>query len=127
MKEITTQDNKKIYRCSRWIKIKRNYNPNKRNRLYYYVSDGYGYREGTENYNPVLHDGKYLDYFKWNGRTWAIEQFLKIDFPIFFENEEGKTSYISGYDSEEYYNPILIEFDDTCEYIRVYVERRFCK
>ena len=77
MKEITTNDQKKIYRCSRWIKVKHNYNPNKRNSLYYYTCDGYGYREGTENYNPVDHDGKYIDWFCWNNRKWAIEQFLK--------------------------------------------------
>ena len=127
MKEITTNDNKKIYRCSRWIKIKHNCNPNKRNSLYYYTVDGYGYREGTENYNPIEHDGKYIDYFCWNGRKWAIEQFLRLDYPIFFENEDGKTSFISGYDGEEYYNPVLIELDDCCECVRVYVERRFNK
>lgn len=126
MKEITTNDNKKIYRCSRWIKIKHNYNPNKRNSLYYYTVDGYGYREGTENYNPIEHDGKYIDYFCWNGRKWAVEQFLKLDYPIFYE-ENDKLCYLSGYDSEEYYNPILIECDEYYEHVRVYTERKFTK
>lgn len=118
MKTIITSDGKEIKRLSRWIRINHNYNVNKRNSLYYYATDENGYREGQTNYNPK--NGLYLDYFRFGGRNYAIEQFLRIDYPIFFENENGKTSYISGYDSENYYNPIMIEVDDCGEYVRVY-------
>lgn len=118
-KELTTQENKKIYRVSRWIKIQHNYNVGKHNSLYYYATDENGYRDGQTSFDPK--NGLYLDYFRWNGRTWAIEQFLRLSFPIFFE-ENGKTQYIAGYDSENYYNPILIEIDEYGEYVRIYEE-----
>lgn len=120
MTEIVTTDGRTIRRVSRWIKIQQNYRPNKRNRLFYYATDSNGYREGQSRYNPA--EGLYLDYFRWNGRTWALEQFLRMDYPMMYENEDGKLSYLSGYDSEDYYHPILIELDDCGEYVRVYVE-----
>ena len=39
-----------------------------------------------------------------------------------WEDENGKLQYLSGYDSENYYNPIMIEFSEACEYVRVYKE-----
>ena len=128
-KQIICTDGKIIYRKSRWIKRRTNYNPNKRNSLAYYITDGYGYREGTENYNPVEHGGKFLDYFRWNGRNYAIEQFMSMSSPFCsmvyqWEDREGKLNFLSGYDSENYFNPILIEISDCGEYIRVYEEGR---
>ena len=122
MKTIAANDGKEIVRISRWIKIRQNYNVSKRNSLYYYATDENGYREGQTNYNPE--NGLYLDYFKFNGRTYAIEQFYRMDYPIFFENEDGKTSYIAGYDSENYYNPLMIEVDECGENVRLYEEKR---
>lgn len=119
--KIITKDGNTIFRVSRWIKRQTNYNPSKRNSLWYYVTDGNGYREGQTNFDPET--GLYLDFFRWNGRTWAIEQFYRLDYPIFYEDKEGKYQYLSGYDSENYYNPILIEIDETGEYIRVYEEK----
>ena len=121
-KIINTKDGRKIRRISRWIAIKHNYSPNRGNSLWYYVMDGSGYREGNPNFNP--HDGLYLDYFRWNGRNWAIEQFYRMDYPEFWEDEDGKLNWLSGYDSENYYNPILIEIDEYCENVRVYEEVR---
>lgn len=126
---IITTDGKEIFRKSRWIKRRTNYNPNKRNSLYYYTCDGYGYRQGTENYNPVEHGGKFLDYFRFNGRNYAIEQFISMSSPFAsmvyqWEDKEGKLNFLSGYDSENYFNPILIEISDCGEYIRVYEEGR---
>lgn len=119
MKVIKTQDNREIKRVSRWIEIKHNYSPNKRNSLFYYATDENGYRDGQNAFNPA--NGLYLDYFKWNGRTWAIEQFMRFDYPIFYE-ENSKLHYLAGYDSENYYNPILIEIDEYGERVRVYEE-----
>lgn len=125
MKKIIANDGHVLNRRSRWIPIRHNYRPNKRNRLWYYVTDSKGRREGQRDFDPS--SGLTLDYFVWNGRTWAIEQFYSVYgtmgiMPIFFEDENGKTSFISGYDSENYYNPILIELDDCGEYVRVYEE-----
>ena len=119
MKLILTKDGKTIKRMSRWIKIRQAYGVSKRNRLCYYATDENGYREGNSNFNP---DSRlFLDYFVWNGRRWAIEQFYCLDYPIMYE-ENGKLQYLSGYDSENYYNPILIEIDNNGEYVRVYEE-----
>ena len=125
MKKIVANDGHVLIRRSRWIKIRHNYNPSKRNGMWDYVRDGYGRGEGSRDFDPA--SGLYLDYFRWNGANWAIERFNSMYGtmgapPIFFEDENGKTSYISGYDSENYYNPILIELDDCGEYVRVYEE-----
>ena len=121
MKELTTTDGKVIYRVSRWIKIQYAYNVSPRNSLYYYCTDENGNQPGSNNFDPKNYT--YLDFFRWNGRTWAINQFFRLDFPITWE-ENGKLQYIAGYDSENYYNPILIEIDDSGEYVRVYEEER---
>lgn len=126
MKNIPTSDGRTLVRLSRWIKVRQNYKPNKRNRLWDYVRDGSGYGPHSNKFNPA--DGLFLDYFVWNGRKWAIEQFLSVSgtmglpAPILFEDENGKTSCIAGYDGENYYNPILLEVDDCGEYVRVYEE-----
>lgn len=122
MKTFTTTDGNKITRISRWIKIQHNYNPNKRNKLWYYVTDGNGYIEGQTGYDKST--GLYLDYFVFNGRKYAINQFMNLNNPfycnpvMFYEND--KLHHLSGYDSENYYNPIMIELSDGCEYVRVY-------
>ena len=120
MKVIKTQDNREIKRVSRWIEIKHNYSPNKRNSLFYYATDENGYRDGQNAFNPA--NGLYLDYFKWNGRTWAIEQFMRLNYPIFYNDSDGKLGVIGAYDSENYYNPILIELDEYGEHVRIYEE-----
>lgn len=124
-KKIVCTDGKIIYRVSRWIKRKTNYNVNKRNSLYYYATDENGYKEGQEKFNPK--NGLYLDFFRWNGRNYAIEQFFRLGsmfcpLEYSWEDKEGKLNFLSGYDSENYYNPILIELDDSGEYVRVYEE-----
>ena len=125
--KIICTDGKVIYRKSRWIKRRTNYNPNKRNSLYYYATDGNGYRDGQTGFNPQT--GLYLDYFRFGGRNYAIEQFFRLGSMFCpteycWEDREGKLNFLSGYDSENYYNPILIEISECGEYIRVYEEGR---
>ena len=119
-KEIVTKDGKTIIRRSRWIRVRQAYNVTPRHSLAYYAMDENGYREGQSRYDPS--NGTYLDYFVWNGRKWALEQFLRLDYPVFWEDEEGKLQYLSGYDGENYRDPILIELDECGEYVRVYEE-----
>lgn len=40
--------------------------------------------------------------------------------PISFTDTDGKTTFISAYDAEDYYNPLLIELDDYGKRVRVY-------
>ena len=114
-------------RLSRWISIRHNYDPHKRNKLWDYVIDEQGYSPDHCGFNP---DGNLvLDYFIYNGQTYALNQFMRVDSPFspvryFFEDENGKKSYLSGYDTEAYYNPIYIEFDDEYERVRLYREIR---
>lgn len=117
-----------FYRVSRWIEIKHNYNPSKNNSLWCYVVDGYGNHSSSDKFNPENNGGAYLDYFTWNGRTWAVEQFLSLNNPFWcpvgysYEDEDGKSCFLSGVDGDNYYNPIYVEFDEYCERVRVYEE-----
>lgn len=107
MKTFQTKNGKEITRLSRWIKVRTDYKITERHSLYYYAND--------------CGDGeKYVDYFIFRGRKYAIGQFFKLDYPIFFDEANGKTTYLSGYDCENYYNPLLIEIDGYGEYVRVY-------
>lgn len=117
---------KTFHLVSRWIKVRHNYHPTKRNSLWCYVTDGTGYKPNDEMFNPD--DGLFLDYFKWNGRTYAIEQFLSYNNacwnPVgyFWTGEDGKLYWLGGVDMENIYSPISVEFDEYCENVRVYEE-----
>ena len=121
MKIIKNNNGRYMYRCSRWIRIQTNYNPGKNNSLWEYVRDGYGRGPWDSDFNTGAGSGLYLDFFRWDGKTWAIEQFLRMDYPATWE-ENGKLQYLSGYDCNDYYNPIMIEISDGGEYVRVYRE-----
>ena len=126
MKQFRTVDGKNtITRLSRWIQIKQNYNVNKRNSLYEFSTDGNGYTPGHSKYNPD--NGTYLDYFCFNGRNYAIGQFIVLGSvwyggaPYEFTDTDGKSTFIHAVD---YYgdlcNPLYIEFDEYGERVRVY-------
>lgn len=99
-KIFTTQDGKKIERVSRWIEIKYK-EVTTRHSLYDYSDDGN------------------LCYFTYKGRQYALGQFEKLVFPIFFE-ENGKTQYLCGNDCTEWYKPLLVEINDCCDGVRLY-------
>ena len=133
MKEIRCNGNgwnengtKTFKRVSRWIKVKQNYNPHTNNRLWDYVTDENGYKPYQDKFNRE--NGLFLDFFRWNGRTWAVNQFFVLGNPFYtgvsysYEDENGKECYLSGIDSENIYNPIYIELDEYCENVRVYEE-----
>lgn len=116
--------NKKFVRVSRWITIKQNYNPTKRNALWDYVQDGYGYHPYQEKFNPE--EGLFLDYFEFDGRTYALEQFIAIgsiaDSIGHAEGyiENGKRHNLNGYDANDYFYPLFIELDEYGERVRCY-------
>lgn len=119
----------KIVRRSRWIAIKQNYNVTKRNGLYEFSTDENGYKPGDVEYNPV--NGTFLDYFRFNGRKYAIEQFIRLgsiwcsDAPYEFTDTDGKSTFIHAVDfSGDLYNPLYIELDEGGERVRVYEVRR---
>ena len=114
----------KFKRVSRWITIRHNYTPNKRNALWDYVQDENGYKPYQDNFSPE--NGLYLDYFRFNGRNYAIEQFGCLGNPFWFPDtyrytdKPGKAYYLSGIDMDNYYNPLYIEFDEYMEKVRVH-------
>lgn len=122
--EVTGETN--FLRLSNWLKVKHNYKPNKRNSLWYYVTDGNGYKEGQKEYNPTV--GLYLDYFTFKGRNYAINQFTSLGNPFWcpvtysYQTNDGKEVFLVGVDAEEYFNPLYIEASEDCEEVRVYVQ-----
>lgn len=116
---------KDFIRLSRWIRIKQNYNPRKNNSLWDYVTDGNGYKHYNEKFNPA--EGLLLDYFTFNGKNYALEQFCSLGNTFFvpvkysYETEDGKANYLSGVDMDgNIYNPLYIEIDGNGEAVRVY-------
>ena len=95
----------KITRVSRWIRIQTAFDITKKHSLFDYCD--------KTNENSI-------DYFRYNGRKYAVNQFFRLIHPIFFDDTNGKTNFISGYDSENYWNPYYIEIDDCGEYVRMY-------
>lgn len=125
MKEIVTNEGRTLMRLSRWIKVRQEYNITPRHSLYDYCTDENGFYPGQSMFNPE--NGTFLDFFRFNGRKYAINQFIIFGgimggYPPMWEDEDGKIHYLSGYDSEDYYNPIMIEPSEYCEYVRVYQE-----
>lgn len=127
-KIIVSKDGEKYERISRWIKLRQNYHPNKRNSLWDYVCDENGYHPYQDNYNPE--NGLYLDYFKFKGKTYALEQFYVLGGiwtsmpPIMYEDDDGKLGIIGTiYMDGDLYSPALYgEWDEYCESVRLYRE-----
>lgn len=112
MKKIVAQDGKKYKRVSRWIKIESKYVTRR-----HALADYADYFCGADDKKIGL-----LSCFRHNGKVYGISQFMRTSYPIFFTDENGKTSYISGYDCTQYYKPLLCEIDDGGEYVRLYEE-----
>lgn len=109
---IVTADNKRQYKTvSRWIRVQ--YKEITRRHSLEPYADFRGLHRKTAG---VL-------CFRHSGRWYALDQFLRMP-PIFFENEDGKTSYLSGYDCTNYYNTELIEIHPNGEYARLWEEVR---
>lgn len=121
MTEIKTRDGVIIKRVSRWIMVHDEI-VTMRHRLASYAHDSEGRVEGQTGFDPSK--GLHLMWFRWNGRKWAFDQFLRLSYPIMWDDEDGKLNYLSAYDGENWYNPILIELSECCDYVRVYEEVR---
>ena len=65
------------------------------------------------------------------GKQYSLEQFLSTHSvwtsawnPFYSENDMDDYVILSGYESEEYFNPLLIEIGGYGEFVRVYKEVR---
>lgn len=125
MKHIKTNDGREFTR-SRWIKIQQNYNPTKKNKLWDFVTDGNGYHPYQEEFNPV--EGLFLDYFRYKGNKFALEQFMRIGgFACpgpqpYYEDHQGKHFLCAVDFYGNIYHPYYIELNDNGEAVRVYKE-----
>ena len=127
-KIYTDSDGNKIERISRWIKI-HTLPVTKRHRLYDYATDMNGYHPYQNNFDPS--DGVLLDYFTFQGMQYSLEQFVSTSSawagawnPYYSENDVDDYVILSGYESEEYFHPLLIEIGAYGELVRVYREVR---
>ena len=122
---VTVDGKNTVTRHSRWITIQRKYRVNKNNGLYEFSMDGNGNKPSSGRYDPST--GTYLDYFRFNGRNYAIEQFVALGSvwcggePYQFIDTDGKTTFVTAVDfSGDIYNPLYIELDEYGEKVRVY-------
>ena len=130
MKQFTTTDGKHtLTRLSRWITINTNYNVSERNSLYDYSTDENGYHPQQDGYDPT--SGTYLDYFRYGGRTYAIEQFVRLGSmwiggqPYRFIDTDGTPRAVAAFDIDgNLYDPLYIELDEYGERVRVYSVKR---
>ena len=130
MKEFLTKDKQnRVKRVSRWIQIKQAYNVTKRNGLFEFSTDENGYTPAQENYNPET--GTFLDYFRFRGRNYAINQFIALcspfcgGVPYEFTDTDWKSTFIHAVDFYgDLYNPLYIELEDGGERVRGYEVRR---
>lgn len=106
------EDGRKFRRVSRWIKLQNKVITDRHSLAEYAERDG---------------DSLILDYFRHGGRVYALGQFQRFGTgwsfaPPMFTNEDGKQSFMSGFDCTQYYKPYLIEIEDGGEYVRLFEE-----
>ena len=130
MKIVTCTDGTKLRRISRWIKLQCNWHPTSRNSLWDYACDGSGYHPYQDRFNPG--EGLYLDYFRFRGKTYALEQFCVLGsvwlggHPHYYVDKKGKLGAIGTiYMDGPIFGPALYaEWDEYCEHVRLYEEVR---
>ena len=63
-------------------------------------------------------------YFSWGHSDYPLGLVIQLTYPMFFENEDGKTSYICGFVGISNSMGFSVEMDDSCEAVRLFTERR---
>ena len=100
---------KELKKVSRWISVN-GMEVTKNHSLYCYGED-------TEN------GKRYVYTFRYNGRLYALDQFLNRFGMLGFDKEcKEYPKFIIGYDGENYFNPLLIEIDECGEKVRLWRE-----
>lgn len=126
MKKVFTAENtRERFTRSRWITVQHLYDVTPRHSLYDFATDENGYKPYQDKYNPE--NGNYLDAFRYNGRWFALEQFIGIgsmacpgEQPRIKEND-GTETFINAVDfSGDIFHPLHAEIDEYGERIRIY-------
>lgn len=107
MKTYKTTMGIEVKRVSRWIQIQ---------------CAGVTEKHSLHGYSS---DGELL-FFNHDRRKYALGQFLRFDFgpksKVVYYEGNGEKGILSGYDSTEYYYPLMIEIDPKGEAVRLYQE-----
>ena len=61
-------------------------------------------------------------YFVWNGQRYHLDDIGRLSYPVFFENENGKTDFCSGYICLCNWGGVLVQIDDSGEAVQLYDE-----
>lgn len=107
---ITTTDGHTLVCLSRWIRLQCT-TVTERHSLSQYAEE-----DGT------------LWFFRWNGRSYALGQFMRYGGPwaalpgVPMWDEDDGLHHMTGYDMTDYHHPIEIEMDECCEAVRVWQE-----
>ena len=109
LKTITTSENRTYKQVSNWLDIK-----------YVYVTKRHSLSDYADFYGTDNEKEGILTYFIFKGKKYALGQFMKLSHPEFFENEDGKKSFLCGYDCTDCYNPLMIEMDDCADSVRLF-------
>lgn len=85
----------------------------------YKTKDGYTIRRiGREK---KLYFGPNNIYFLWNGRRYNLDDIPRLSYPIFYDDENGKTGTIGGYITISNVYGVLVEVTEN-ETIILYQE-----
>lgn len=116
MRTFKASDDKnvKLVQQSRWLKVRCEYVTHRHS-----LADFADFGGTDDDRYGVLYS------FIHKGKKYALGQFFKMSYPVFFYDENDKLSYLCGYDSTDYSNKCLeMEMDDACEYVRLFTEVR---
>lgn len=104
-----TDDGMEVRRVSRWLPVKEK-KVTKKHSLYDYADEQ-----------------KYVLYFRFKKKDYALGQFMRFDYgpggkcPV-IQQKGGEQILLAGYDATEYYKPYMLEWNETCECVRLYEE-----
>lgn len=59
-------------------------------------------------------------YFLWNGRRQSLEEIERLSYPVFYEDENGKTGFCSGCITISNCYGVLVELSECCEAVTLY-------
>lgn len=62
------------------------------------------------------------DFFVWNGRRQHLDEIPRLSYPIFYEDDNGKTGVIGGYITLCNVYGVLVELDENAEAVQIWEE-----
>lgn len=115
-----------IKRVSRWIRLRTAYDITERHSLYDYCHSVLnGLSPMQDGFDNSL--GNYLDYFVFNKRKYALDNFInryvyRFGMLGLDSNCKDLPEYIAGYEFDNNYKPLMCELSSDGKYIRLYQE-----